>query len=166
MKLTRRIIAAGALALAGAVAAVTAAVAAPTTAPRAAGAAEPGYAIEDFSYPDGARIGAELGIVLKRGDGRITLVDCASADSKVQVFSRTVGTVCFRATGPTGQLSVEIPTVYGLKGDATHKTDVTLTAEGAPEQNIAVAKNEWKSVGETVDPQRRDHVLVEIRTSQ
>ncbi|MFI1455962.1 hypothetical protein [Streptomyces roseus] len=34
------------------------------------------YAVEDFSYPDAAKIQAEKGIVLKRGDGNIVLTSC------------------------------------------------------------------------------------------
>ncbi|MET9610986.1 hypothetical protein ABZZ17_38875 [Streptomyces sp. NPDC006512] len=163
MKISRTIIATGAATMICA-AAMTAAYAQSPSTVQAANA-EPGYAVEMFEYPDGARIGAELGIVLKRGDGHIVLADCSSSESQIQVFSRTRGTFCFRTTGSSGHLAVEIPTVYGLRGDATHKTSVKLTAEGAPEQNIDVDKNQWKPVGEAADPQRRDHVLVELRTS-
>ncbi|MGO4463813.1 hypothetical protein AB4039_42145, partial [Streptomyces sp. M-16] len=38
----------------------------------------PGYAIEDFGYPNADKILAERGITLKRGDGHIVLADCAS----------------------------------------------------------------------------------------
>ncbi|MFF4427139.1 hypothetical protein ACFY04_41445 [Streptomyces sp. NPDC001549] len=168
MKISRRIIATAAATAICAAAAVTIATAQTPQAPAAVPVAAdgPGYAIETFEYPDGARIGAELGIVLKRGDGQIMLADCASSESQIQVFSRTNGTICFRAAGGSGQLTVEIPAVYGIRGDATHQTSVTLTAEGAPEQNIDVDKNQWKPVGEAADPQRRDHVLVDIRTTK
>jgi hypothetical protein len=52
-----------------------------------------------------------------------------------------------------------------MRGDASHQTDVKLTADGS-EQNISVAPNEWKGVGEAADPERRDHVLVEISISE
>ncbi|MEU9030664.1 hypothetical protein AB0D46_24690 [Streptomyces sp. NPDC048383] len=126
---------------------------------------QPPYAIEDFAYPDAARIQTELGITLKRGDGHITLADCASATGLMEVYSRTKGKICFRVSGKSGHLSLEIPAVYGMKGDASHQADVTLTAEGS-EQNITVAPNEWKGVGEAADPERRDHVLVEISVSE
>ncbi|MEF2528975.1 MULTISPECIES: hypothetical protein [Streptomyces] len=164
MKISRRVLATGAATAICAVAAVSMANAQPnSTAPVTD--TGPGYAVESFEYPDGARIGAERGIVLKRGDGHITLADCASSGNQIQVFSRTLGTLCFRAVGSSGQLTVEIPAVYGLRGNATHQTNVTLTAEGAPKQNVDVDKNQWQGVGEATDPQRRAHVLVDIRTS-
>ncbi|MEU3001760.1 hypothetical protein ABZ684_30085 [Streptomyces sp. NPDC006995] len=124
----------------------------------------PLYAVEDFAYPGAAGIEADLGIVLKRGDGHITLADCAPGGSFLEVYSRDKGRICFNVTGATGRLTLEIPTVYGIKGAASHATNVTLTAAN-DEQNVSVAKNEWKGVGESADPERRDHVLVELSTS-
>ncbi|GAA1586692.1 hypothetical protein [Streptomyces globosus] len=161
MKLAKRLVATAAAAAACIAAGVTATHADETP----AGGDQPPYAIEDFAYPDATRILAERGITLKRGDGNITLADCAPNSGLMEVYSRTKGTVCFRVSGKTGYLSLEIPAVYGMKGDAAHRTEVTLTAEGS-EQNISVAPNEWKGVGESADPQRRDHVLVEISASE
>ncbi|WP_327738994.1 hypothetical protein [Streptomyces nojiriensis] len=48
----------------------------------------PGYAIEDFGYPNADRILAEQKITLKRGDGHILLADCASATDLLEVWSR------------------------------------------------------------------------------
>ncbi|MDH6543751.1 hypothetical protein [Streptomyces sp. SPB4] len=167
MNLVRRVIATTVAAAACITLAVTATHAseAPARSGTAAAAADlPPYATEDFTYPDAARIQAELGITLKRGDGHIVLADCASASGLMEVYSRTRGKICFRATGKTGHLSLEVPAVYGMKGDATHQADVTLTAEGS-KQNVTVAPNEWKGVGEAADPERRDHVLVDITVS-
>ncbi|MEU3723651.1 hypothetical protein [Streptomyces sp. NPDC031705] len=166
MKLVRRVIATTAAAAACITLAVTATHAseAPAQSTAAVSTDLPPHAIEDFAYPDAARIQAELGITLKRGDGHIVLADCASASGLMEVYSRTRGKICFRATGKTGHLSLEVPAVYGMKGDATHEADVTLTAEGS-KQNVTVAPNEWKGVGEAADPERRDHVLVEITVS-
>ncbi|MEV7643247.1 hypothetical protein AB0O32_25265 [Streptomyces rubiginosohelvolus] len=124
----------------------------------------PPYAVEDFAYPGAAKIEAERGIVLKRGNGHITLADCAPGGSFLEVYSREKGRLCFNVTGATGLLAVEIPAVYGIKGAASHTTDVTLTAADN-QQNVSVAKNEWKGVGESADPEGRDHVLVELSTS-
>ncbi|PCG81409.1 hypothetical protein CIB93_35550 [Streptomyces sp. WZ.A104] len=166
MKLARRVVATGVATAACIAAVVTVAHADEArTRPAAAVADElPPHAVEDFAYPGADRIEAELGIVLKRGNGHITLADCASDGSFLEVYSRTKGRICFRVTGTTGYLSVEIPTVYGVKGAASHEADVKLTAED-DEQNISVAKNEWKGVGEAADPEGRDHVLVELSTS-
>jgi hypothetical protein len=48
----------------------------------------PGYAIEDYGYPNADKILADRGIRLKRGDGHITLADCASATDLFEVWSR------------------------------------------------------------------------------
>ncbi|MFF4368298.1 hypothetical protein [Streptomyces sp. NPDC001594] len=166
MKLVRRVIATTAAAAACIGLAVTATHASePAARNTAAVSADlPPYAVESFAYPDAARIQTELGITLKRGDGHIVLADCASATGLMEVYSRTRGKICFRATGKSGHLSLEIPTVYGMKGDAGHQADVTLTAEGS-KQNVTMAPNEWKAVGSGADPERRDHVLVEITVS-
>ncbi|MFJ9622041.1 hypothetical protein [Streptomyces sp. NPDC101181] len=165
MKLARRVVATG-VAAAACIAGVVTVAHADGTRNRPAAAAEelPPYAVEGFAYPGADRIEAELGIVLKRGDGHIILADCTSGGSFLEVYSRDKGRVCFRVTGTTGRLTVEIPTVYGIKGAASYSTDVTLTAED-DQQNISVAKNEWKGVGEAADPEGRDHVLVELSTS-
>ncbi|MFI7086796.1 hypothetical protein ACIBUR_24765 [Streptomyces anulatus] len=37
---------------------------------------------------------------------------------------------------------------------------------GAEEKSFDISKNAWTSVGETADPEGRDHLLVEIRSSK
>ncbi|MET8750872.1 hypothetical protein ABZW32_12350, partial [Streptomyces sp. NPDC004667] len=59
----------------------------------------PGYAIEDFGYPNADKILAERGITLKRGDGHIVLADCGSATDLLEVWSRANEKICFRVTG-------------------------------------------------------------------
>ncbi|MFD9395249.1 hypothetical protein ACFWBB_32315 [Streptomyces sp. NPDC060000] len=125
----------------------------------------PGYLVEDFNYPGADAIKAQKGITLKRGDGHITLADCASATGLMEVYSRKSEKICFRATGPSGYLSLEIPAVYGVKGEADHEAAVKLTTDGAT-QSIDVGKGEWKAAGEAADPDGRAFVLVEIRTSK
>jgi hypothetical protein len=174
MNLARRVIATGAVvaACAGAVAFASAAsgssaAAHHTTVDRAATVVDgtPGYAVEDYNYPGADAIKAQKGIVLKRGDGHITLADCASGTGLMEVYSRKSEKICFRATGPSGYLSLQIPSVYGVKGEADHEADVKLTTDGAT-QSIDVGKGEWKAAGEAADPDGRDFVLVEIRTSK
>ncbi|MGW7378714.1 hypothetical protein [Streptomyces sp. NPDC054794] len=179
MNLARRIIATGAVAAACAGAVALASVSSPSSATahhagnRHASAdrattvvdGAPGYAVEDYNYPGADAIKAQKGIVLKRGDGHITLVDCASGTGLMEVYSRKSEKSCFRATGPSGYLSLEIPSVYGVKGEADHEADVKLTTDGAT-QSIDVGKGEWKAAGEAADPDGRAFVLVEIRTSK
>ncbi|SES21246.1 hypothetical protein SAMN04487983_103655 [Streptomyces sp. yr375] len=170
MNLVQRIIATGAVTAtcAGAVAlASTYSTSHHTSAERTATVVDgaPGYLVEDYNYPGADAIKAQKGIVLKRGDGHITLADCASSTGLMEVYSRKGEKICFRATGPSGYLSLEIPSVYGVKGEADHEAAVQLTTDGAT-QSIDVGKGEWKAAGEAADPEGRAFVLVEIRTSK
>ncbi|WP_175439314.1 hypothetical protein [Streptomyces vilmorinianum] len=124
----------------------------------------PGFAIEDYNYPEADRILAEQGIVLKRGDGHILLADCASGTGLLEVWSREKQRVCFRATGTSGWLTLEIPSVYGIKAPE-YATEVDMTV-GTEAKSYDVPANSWKAVGESADEQGRPHMLVEIRTSK
>ncbi|MFF1507892.1 hypothetical protein [Streptomyces sp. NPDC058326] len=161
----------GASAAAGALAwiAVTAAPAgspAPAHATTAEAVADeaPGFAVESYDYPQADKILAEQGITLKRGDGHILLADCASGTGLLEVWSREKSRVCFRATGNSGWLTLEIPTVYGVKSNA-YATELDMTV-GTEEKTYDIPANSWKPVGETADPEGRPHMLVEIRTSK
>ncbi|MFB7460151.1 hypothetical protein [Streptomyces sp. NPDC056188] len=125
---------------------------------------QPGYAVEDFSYPNADKIKAEKGIILKRGDGHITLADCSSADGLMEVWSRKNGRICFRTTGTSGYLTLEIPSVFVIRSSDDHTADVTLTVPNTKPQEVEVPKGDWEPVGESIDPQGREFVLVEIRT--
>jgi hypothetical protein len=125
----------------------------------------PGYAVEDFSYPLADKILAEKNIVLKRGDGHITLADCASGAGLLEIMARNkADKICFKVVGDSGWLTLEIPAVYAIKGnDYTTEVDMTV---GAEEKSFDLNKNAWTPVGEAVDEGGRDHLLVEIRSSK
>ncbi|MEV6954230.1 hypothetical protein [Streptomyces sp. NPDC051183] len=124
----------------------------------------PGYAIEDFGYPHADKILAEKNIVLKRGDGHITLVDCASGTGFIEVWARDKSKICFQVTGNSGWLTMEIPSVHLIKGnDYVTKVDMTVGTEA---KSFDITKNSWTSVGETVDPEGREHMLVNIRSTK
>lgn len=126
--------------------------------------ATPGYAVEDFNYPQADKIYAEQGILLKRGDGHIVLADCVSDTGQLQVWVRSKANVCFNVTGDSGWLTLELPSVYGIKGnDYTTQVDMTT---GTEEKSFDIPKNTMASVGETADEQGRKFMLVEIRTSK
>ncbi|GHB27034.1 hypothetical protein GCM10010377_16270 [Streptomyces viridiviolaceus] len=125
----------------------------------------PGYAVEDFNYPQADKILAEQGIVLKRGDGRIVLADCASGTDLLRVMARrNAETICFRTTGNSGWLTLEIPAVYVIRGN-DYNTEVDMTV-GSEEKTYSIEKNTWTAVGESADEQGREHMLVEIRTAK
>jgi len=125
---------------------------------------DPAYAVEDFAYPQADKILEERGFTLKRGDGHIVLAECGSQTGLLEVWARSKELVCFRVTGNTGYLSLELPSVYGIKGN-DYRTEVNMTV-GNEEKTFDVDQNAWTPVGETADPDGRDHMLVEITTSK
>ncbi|QPK50792.1 hypothetical protein H4W23_30455 [Streptomyces gardneri] len=124
----------------------------------------PGYAIEDFAYPNADKILTDRGITLKRGDGHIELADCAGATDLLEVWSRANDKICFRVTGTTGYLTLEIPAVFAVRGNS-FATQVDMTT-GTEEKTFDVSRNAWTPVGESADDQGRDFMLMEIRTSR
>ncbi|WP_454345438.1 hypothetical protein [Streptomyces canus] len=125
----------------------------------------PGYAVEDFNYPLADKILAEKKILLKRGDGHITLADCVSGAGLLEIMARDkADKICFKVVGDSGWLTLEIPAVYAIKGnDYTTAVDMTV---GAEEKSFDILKNSWTPVGEAADPDGRDHMLIEIRSSK
>ncbi|MDQ0910782.1 hypothetical protein QFZ22_006767 [Streptomyces canus] len=125
----------------------------------------PGYAVEDFAYPLADKILAEKKIVLKRGDGHITLADCAGGTGLLEIMARDkADRICFKVVGNSGWLTLEIPAVYAIKGnDYTTAVDMTV---GTEEKSFDITKNSWTPVGEAADPEGRDHMLVEIRSAK
>ncbi|MFI1105953.1 hypothetical protein [Streptomyces melanogenes] len=123
----------------------------------------PGYAVEDFSYPNADKILAEQHITLKRGNGHILLADCVSGTDQLEVWSRITNRICFRVTGSSGYLALEIPSVFAVMGN-TYSAEVEMTT-GTEERTFTVEKNVWTPVGESKDPQH-DFTLMEIRTTK
>lgn len=124
--------------------------------------ATPPFAVENFAYPQADKIFEEQGIILKRGDGHITLAECGP-EGLLRVRMREHSDVCFRITGNEGYLSLELPSVHLIRG-TDYETHVSMTVEGE-EKTYDINKNNWTSVGEGTDPERREHTLVEIITS-
>jgi hypothetical protein len=168
--LSRRAIISGVLGMVTALTTVSLAVAGPSSGDVAAADAElPPVAVEDHAYPGAAAIQAEEGILLKRGDGHIVLDDCAQT-SPDQIRVLTVadpsvsrqGTYCFRVTGTSGWLTLELPRVFGLD-TREHPITADLTANGET-TTVTVPEDSFASVGEgTVNGARS--VLVEIRVT-
>ncbi|MFD7435908.1 hypothetical protein [Streptomyces sp. NPDC059861] len=123
----------------------------------------PGYAVEDFAYPQADKIQQERGFVLKRGDGHIVLADCGPA-GLLEVSARNQEKICFRVTGNEGYLSLEVPAVYAIKGNS-YQTEVSMTVD-SEEKTYQIDEDTWTPVGEGVDPDGRRHMLVEIVTSK
>ncbi|MEV4948987.1 hypothetical protein [Streptomyces sp. NPDC053755] len=163
----RRIAALSGVVAMGALAAVAALTNPAAGAPRALATEDvPGFVAEEFGYPNADSILREKGIVLKRGDGHITLAECGSETGLLQIMRRPEDAypVCFKVTGNSGFLTVEIPSVYGVKGN-DYDTTVDMTV-GTEQKSFAVNPNQWTAVGETTDPEAREYMLVEIRTQK
>ncbi len=124
----------------------------------------PGYAVENFNYPQADKILAEKNIVLKRGDGHITLADCVTDTGQLEVQARDKSKVCFDVKGTSGWLTLELPSVYLIKGN-NYATEADLTV-GTEEQTYDIEKNTWTPVGESTDDQAREWTLLELRTSK
>lgn len=127
--------------------------------------AAPGYAVETFDYPQADRILQERGILLKRGDGHIVLVDCNSDENLLQFWATGYSTrFCFRVTGDEGYLSLEMPAVYSVRGN-DYQAQVDMTVDGE-ERTYDIDRNTWTAVGSSADPESGPQTLVEIRTSR
>lgn len=125
----------------------------------------PGYAVEDFNYPQADKILAEKNVVLKRGDGHITLAGCVTGTGQLELLARDRGDkICFNTVGNEGWLTLEIPAVFSVKGN-NYSTTVDMTV-GTEEKSYEINKNTWTPVGESTDPEGRDHMLVEIRITK
>lgn len=127
----------------------------------------PPIAVETFEYPDADRIFRERGIRLKSGDGHITLAACGTP-GLIEIQARGMheadpvgrGLFCFKVTGKTGRLDLEIPAVNGAKAN-DYAVKVHMVT-GEEEQSYDLKKNSWNNVGETADPQGRDFTLLQI----
>lgn len=122
----------------------------------------PGYAVEDYAYPNADKILAEQNIVLKRGDGHIVLADCAAGADLLRFLARDREDVCFDVTAETGILTLELPAVHGVKTDDSANTHLEMTAED-DQVEYDIPADTWAGVGESVDG--REHVLVEIHVT-
>ncbi|GGQ57687.1 hypothetical protein ACWFQ6_24645 [Streptomyces althioticus] len=122
----------------------------------------PGYAVENYAYPDADKIAAEQDIVLKRGDGHIVLADCAVGADLLRFLARDRDDVCFEVTADTGFLTLELPAVHGVQTDDSANTHLEMTAED-DQVEYDIPADTWAGVGESVDG--REHVLVEIHVT-
>ncbi|QSY50601.1 MULTISPECIES: hypothetical protein [Streptomyces] len=120
------------------------------------------FAIETFQYPDSAKILKEKGITLYKGDGRITLTDCAGPHD-IKVKSRLgQKDFCFAVKGKQGHLVLELPDAYGIWTE-DHPVQAKVTVNGQ-DTVIDAPKNDYRPFGEAVDP-TKSAVLLELRVT-
>ncbi|MFK3731917.1 hypothetical protein ACI2LJ_16805 [Streptomyces sp. NPDC088090] len=118
--------------------------------------------VEDFNYPDAARILQETKLKLLRGDGHIVVATCDASANQITIWSRTSDAedqYCFRATAATGFLTLEVPEVFALQ-TTDHPISADLTAAGQA-QTVDVPKDKMVGVGEGLGD--APTTLVELR---
>lgn len=137
----------------------------------AAGSAEllagaPSCVVADHAQSDAANIEAVQGVELGRSAGRAVPAACDASAGRITVLTvedssvHRDGAHCFRVTGKTGFLTLELSRVFTLEA-AGHSFGADLTANGTT-RTVAVDKDGFEPVGEgTVGGARP--VLVEIR---
>ncbi|WP_097968500.1 hypothetical protein OG473_03505 [Streptomyces anulatus] len=86
--------------------------------------------VEDFDYPGAQKVLEDRGILLKKGDGGITLIPCADAWD-IKIDSRVAGRAgfCFKTHAKSGFLTMEMADAYGV-WTKDQPVTATLTSEG------------------------------------
>ncbi|MCO1577894.1 hypothetical protein M8C13_19250 [Crossiella sp. SN42] len=108
--------------------------------------------VESFGYPGAAKVLAQRGIKLLKGDGHIMLAACG-APGLIEVRSTSVpgdkdpdpGHFCFTVTGATGWLTLNIPNAYQIKGN-DHSVTATVTVKDKT-STVPVERNGWTGIG-------------------
>jgi hypothetical protein len=125
--------------------------------------------VEDYSYPGAAKILQDRAIKLISGDGHIVLVACGSQTGLLELHAynsadhdRDPGHYCFKVSGPTGYLRLEVPNAYQLFGDNQHAVQATVEINGQT-STVPIAKTGWTGIGEGAgtDPS----TLLELRAA-
>lgn len=130
-------------------------------------------AVEDYSYPGAAQVLAERGIKLHRGDGHIMLTDCGADPNRppldlilVQSYNLNVPgnpNYCFKATGSSGYLELEISQAYFVRGE--NNRTISAKVETKDEPTVVdverVDPGEWQPVGES--QLRGEATILELR---
>ncbi|MEV4283408.1 hypothetical protein [Actinoplanes xinjiangensis] len=163
LTMTAALIAAGATILGGAAAALA----------EAAADESPQALVEDYTYPGAAQVEADRGIKLIKGDGSIMLADCGADPNLppadvILVQTTAVGSPdktnhCFKATGASGFLSMEIGEVYFIRGEAGRTVGAKVETQDATPvvETERVDPGEWQPIG--VGQGRGDGTLLELR---
>lgn len=118
---------------------------------------------EDYDYPGADKIFAERGILLKKGDGHILLTDCVPGGDFLEVRSRNRDPFCFRVTGSSGYLTMELSDAYLVFSDSSHTTVANYVVNGVP-GSTTVVPDGVEGIGEGSNP-AGSPVLLEIRVT-
>ncbi|MEV4474136.1 FG-GAP-like repeat-containing protein [Nonomuraea sp. NPDC049504] len=131
-------------------------------------------------YPGAAEILEAQNVRLISGDGHIVLADCATPPegdigllkiwtTDEAIGSDGIGRVCFRVTGPTGVLNLEVPGVYEIRGDGQregtgHEVTAKLRSDEGEQLTIDVDPHGSTQVGLGADPEASPTMLLQLRT--
>ncbi|WP_216214394.1 hypothetical protein [Amycolatopsis aidingensis] len=137
---------------------------------QAAAAESPPHIVEDFGYPGADAIFAERGVRLLKGNGNLLLTDCGRS-GLIEVLSNDLDRICFEVPvsgeaetrgggGPRAWLTMEIPSVFLIKGDSNESEATLTTEEGTKVYDIE--PNKYNSVGEGADPDGGPQDLLKI----
>ncbi len=119
-------------------------------------------AVEDYAYPNAARIQQDQQILLKRGDGNITLATC-DGTNPITVKSRSGQKLyCFNVRGTKGWVTLELNDSFGM-WTKEHPVQATISA-GGKETVFNAPANDYKPFGESGDVGQRS-MLVELRVT-
>jgi hypothetical protein len=106
---------------------------------------------EDYSYPGAQQILADRGILLISGDGHLQLVNCGQP-GLIEVHASATpdhnpdpGHYCFKATGPTAYLKLQLDNAFQVKGD-DHAVQATVKVRNQT-STVAVDRNGWTGIG-------------------
>jgi hypothetical protein len=124
----------------------------------ASSAADEGSIVETYQYPNSDKILAEQKVKLISGDGHILLVSCATPAEgdvgliKVRTTVSGVALICFKVSGTTGLLNLEVPAVFEIRGDgltsgAGHNITAIVTTDDGPLPPINVNPSGSTGVG-------------------
>ncbi|RJQ77395.1 hypothetical protein D5S17_15745 [Pseudonocardiaceae bacterium YIM PH 21723] len=134
--------------------------------------------VEDGDYPDKAPAAA-IGIVLKKGNGKIQWVDCAKGGDLMKVEAESINdtrypgtdarahTGCFVVLGSNGFLSLEIKATTFIRKDSSHKMKATTIAKANGQEvkrEYDITRDTATPVGEGPYPEEGPATLLELRS--
>ncbi|MFF4189318.1 hypothetical protein ACFYZ9_39640 [Streptomyces sp. NPDC001691] len=118
---------------------------------------------EDFNYPDAAKIQAEKGITLKRGDGHIVLSSCDGTED-IKVLSKTgQKDYCFAVKAKAGYVTLELARAYGIWTKAA-PVKTTIKDPDGDTTVINAPANAFTGYGEAT-AERIPTSLIELRVT-
>lgn len=136
---------------------------------------DPGAIVEDYSYPDAAKILQQQHVTLLSGDGHILLADCATPPTGdiglINVWTteplNDAGRICFQVTASSGRLDLQVPGVYEIRGDGQrsgtgHHCTAEVTTDAGQHTLVTVDPSGSTQVGITTDPPGPPTTLLQL----